>query len=252
MYRQVGQNSPSLQTSSFASIRRSRTGSDSSFITANLRCNLDISNGRSYSGSGSTVTDLSGNSTNATLTNTPTYSRVNGGVLTFNGSNQYGSIPGTLLSGNQFTVSVWVKNNANVGSTRILSKDTGTNRDWAIQMTPTTLNWIAWNSSGTFYQFSPTYTFDNNVWYNIVCTYSSVNNEMRVYVNGISLGSLTTTGTIRSTTSVAVAVGRFAGNNTEHYNGLIAKASIYTSTTATLTDSEILNNFNADRRRFGV
>ena len=50
---------------------------------------LDAASKRSYPGSGTTWTDLSGLNNNGTLTNGPTFSNANGGILTFNGTSQH-------------------------------------------------------------------------------------------------------------------------------------------------------------------
>jgi len=50
---------------------------------------FDLSSNKSYRGSGSTINDLSNKSNIGTLINTPTYSSINKGRLTFNGTNQY-------------------------------------------------------------------------------------------------------------------------------------------------------------------
>ena len=55
---------------------------------------LDAANKRSYPGTGTTWTDLSGNSNNGTLTNGPTFSAGNMGSILFDGTNDYvGSFP---------------------------------------------------------------------------------------------------------------------------------------------------------------
>ena len=58
---------------------------NSRIITENLVLCLDAANSKSYPGSGTTWTDLSGNGNNATLTNGPTYSSANGGSIVFDG-----------------------------------------------------------------------------------------------------------------------------------------------------------------------
>lgn len=50
---------------------------------------LDAGNPKSYPGSGTTWTDLSGRGNNGTLTNGPTYSSSNGGSLILDGTNDY-------------------------------------------------------------------------------------------------------------------------------------------------------------------
>jgi Concanavalin A-like lectin/glucanases superfamily len=56
----------------------------------NLKSNLDAGNSSSYSGSGTTWTDLTGNGNKVTLTGTG-YTNVNGGGITFNTSSTYGT-----------------------------------------------------------------------------------------------------------------------------------------------------------------
>jgi hypothetical protein len=77
-------------------------------VRTGLQMQLDAGNTSSYSGSGSTWTDLSGNGNNATLFNTPTYSSSNSGYLTFNGTNQEAR---TSLFNNAITnvtMQVWI------------------------------------------------------------------------------------------------------------------------------------------------
>jgi len=50
---------------------------------------IDIGKSASYSGSGTSFTDLSGNSNTGTSANSPTYSNQYGGYMNFNGTNQY-------------------------------------------------------------------------------------------------------------------------------------------------------------------
>ena len=61
----------------------------STIITTGLVLNLDAGNTASYSGTGTTWTDLSGNGNNGTLTNGTSYSSTNGGVMVFDGVNDY-------------------------------------------------------------------------------------------------------------------------------------------------------------------
>ena len=56
-------------------------------ITDSLVVYLDASNNSSYSGSGTTWSDISGNGNNFTLTNGPTYASANGGAIVFDGTN---------------------------------------------------------------------------------------------------------------------------------------------------------------------
>lgn len=55
-------------------------------VTDNLKLFFDAANPKSYPGSGTTVYDLSGNNNHGTLLNSPTFSSDQGGCFTFDGS----------------------------------------------------------------------------------------------------------------------------------------------------------------------
>ena len=79
-------------------------------VTNGLVLALDAANIKSYPGSGTTWTDLSGIGNNGTLTNGPTYSSANGGSLVFNGTDNYVSLPANSINTNaDLTLNYWVK-----------------------------------------------------------------------------------------------------------------------------------------------
>ena len=75
-------------------------------ITEGLVLNLDAGNTLSYSGSGTTWTDISGYGNNATLVNGPTYSAANSGYITFDGANDYADFYAPNLT-TTATVEMW-------------------------------------------------------------------------------------------------------------------------------------------------
>ena len=82
----------------------------STTITSGLILHLDAGNPSSYSGTGTTWNDLSGNSRNATLYNGPAYSILDGGKIAFDGTNDYAQVsnPPSFGSGD-FAIEVWFK-----------------------------------------------------------------------------------------------------------------------------------------------
>ena len=79
-------------------------------VTDGLVLYLDAANTKSYPGSGTTWTDISGKSNNGTLTNGPTFDSGNNGSFVFDGSNDYVSIPNVALSKN-CSILLWFKGN---------------------------------------------------------------------------------------------------------------------------------------------
>ena len=95
-----------------------RSGSSSqttaSIVTSGLVLNLDANNVSSYSGTGTTWTDLSGQNNNGTLINGVGYSSVNGGALVFDGVNDYVNVASNpRISNTDFTYDFWFKVNSN-------------------------------------------------------------------------------------------------------------------------------------------
>ena len=62
-------------------------------VTNGLVLCLDAGNTKSYPGSGTAWTDLSGRGNNGTLTNGPTYSSTNGGSVVFDAVDDYVTVP---------------------------------------------------------------------------------------------------------------------------------------------------------------
>ena len=80
---------------------------NSAIVSNGLKLNLDASNPGSYSGTGNTWYDLSGNNNHATLNNSPTYDAASGSIVT-NGTNQYLAVPLFNNSITNVTMQTWV------------------------------------------------------------------------------------------------------------------------------------------------
>jgi len=79
-------------------------------VTDGLVLHLDAANAKSYPGTGTTWSDLSGNGNGGTLINGPTFDSGNNGSIVFDGVNDYASSNNSLGNGwNEITVSTWVK-----------------------------------------------------------------------------------------------------------------------------------------------
>jgi len=217
-------------------------------VTDGLVLCLDAANPKSYPGSGTTWTDLSGNGNSGTLTNGPTFNASNNGYLSFDGINDYIDVGnGSNLSfGNTFTAIAWF----HVGSTTIYQPIVSkVNSDGS-------LGWEMANSAGTFRStLRPTSTQINlnqsgslslSTWYMGAITFD--NTTLKMYINGILNNSTISGGPVTLNSSQNLWIGA-RGNGNNFYNGFISNASIYNRA---LTASEIQQNFNALRGRYGL
>ena len=211
---------------------------------------LDAGNTKSYPGSGTTWTDLSGNGNTGTLTNGPTYSSANGGSIVFDGSNDYIPIPeNSALNTQTPTVEVWVKTNATTQNGFWFEKGQ-VNTQYSLFQEGAVIQWRM-NLDGSVNNLSTTTATYMNTsnWYQVVATYTS--GSRKLYINGTLVNSDAQTGTI-TTNANGMSIGAYGGFNGSrgyYYNGNIASVKIYNRA---LSATEIQQNFNATRGRYGL
>ena len=209
-------------------------------ITTNLVFHLDAANAASYGGSGTTWSDLSTNSNNATLTG-PTFSSNNGGYFDFDGSNDHAITSSDMFNPNSnFTFSAWVNTDStitgtmvsdysNMGALQIRFVNDGT-----VQIVDSyTVN------VGTFTDF----TYSTGTWYNVVVTRSS--NTYSLYINGVYKSNFT------STNSYSYGPQSIGANYTgvERWNGKISQIACYDTA---LSATQVEENFDALKNRYGL
>ena len=228
------------------------TNQPPAFITNGLVLQLDAGNAASYSGSGSNWYDISGNSRNATLINSPTYSSANGGSLVFDGNTKYASVPSNAAFNlnTAFTISVWVKRNGNPVQTDepLVHRESGSSPfgGWVLSVpTATLLPYVRVRNSSNVADSLTSSTAISSSWVNIVGIFNSP--VLRLYLNGNAVGSKTSTVTSVGTTSSSVSIGGTGGGYA--FNGNIAQAAIYNRELSAL---EVFQNFDALRGRFGI
>jgi hypothetical protein len=199
---------------------------------------------------GTTWYDVSENNNNGTLTNGPTYNSGNGGYISFDGSNDMVIIPNnTALDTQTPTVEVWVKTNATTQYGFWFEKGI-VNTQYSLFQEGTNIQWRQ-NFSGTITNLSTTTATYMNTsnWFQVVGTYTS--GARRLYINGSLVNSDTQTGTI-STNSGGMSIGvygGFSGSRSYYYNGNISIVRVYNRA---LSPTEIEQNYNVQKGRFGV
>jgi hypothetical protein len=231
-------------------------GGGGSIVTSGLVLNLDAGNPLSYSGSGINWYDLSGNGNNGTLINGTGYSSTNGGVLTFDGVNDYAN---TTLVTNQtaFTYCIWGKSSTLGYQNRIMGNAdalTGTNGSSIFWGTPImtgqdeSLNrmwFIRRNANNTTNDImSPIITGFSGNWHYIVATYDNVNGS-KFYCDNVLVGSNASVGL---TSILPIRIGR-DGNGSDAFLGSVGSVQVYNKS---LNSTEITQNFNATKTRFGL
>ncbi|MGA1050053.1 MAG: LamG domain-containing protein, partial [Minisyncoccia bacterium] len=222
-----------------------------------LVLHLDAGNPASYTGTGTTWTDLSGNNNNGTLVNGPTYNSANGGSLVVDGVDDYiitTRLSNTGNSNSSQSYCLWVKPDDTNGN--ILSMSSS-NPQGSWNMPP-----IAASSSrfrGKFWSnqyLNATSTYVNSQWYYVclIFSYNSVtaNAYQRLYVNG-DLNSEQTNITYSASGSnnfLFFGQQNPGADNAGMFKGSYGSIQIYTN--KALTAEEVQQNFNATKGRFGL
>jgi len=206
-------------------------------ITDGLVCALDAADKNSYPGTGNVWTDLTGNSNNGTLFLSPSYSTAFGGVFTFDGSTQYITVSGLNYSIGTSTVFCASRYS---GATRGRMVN-GTSNNWLIgQWGGSTENyyaegWVSTVSSGA----------GDTVWRIYAACGNSTTDSYQVYVNG----SLTFDSNGGSQGPNGLTIGRYGQGTSEWTTGQVSFVYVYNRV---LNRSEVSQNFNALRGRFGI
>ena len=215
---------------------------EASIVSSGLIMNLDAKNVLSYSGTGTTWTDLSGNGNNGTLYNGTSYNSTNGGTIVFDGVNDYVKInTGLPVSGN--TLSLWFKQSSSKGAGLFETSANGApiaNGSAYLFVQLTTAYLRTYNESGG-YSANSAYTPTN--WYNVTIT--GLGSTQKVYVNGV----LTTTKSGISTSLNYNSVMNIGVGYYGYFNGNVPVVHAYNRV---LTQAEITANFNALKGRYGL
>jgi hypothetical protein len=230
-------------------------------VTDGLVLCLDAANRKSYPGSGTTWTDLSTPSVNGSFINGTQFSTDNSGVINFDGIDDYVQLSNSTSYKVQFplTISLFFKVNSTLSSTAVLLRTDNTNinhRGVLIQMNSSAFlnitygNGTSNTASGRRTYLSAT-TLSLNQWYNLVVTLPDSLNCIS-YLNGTLINTPYNSGT--ATTLVYSTGGgtigwRNDGAALNYFPGQIANILSYNRA---LSSTEILQNYNATKSRFGL
>jgi hypothetical protein len=213
-------------------------------ITDGLVLYLDAANTRSYPGSGTAWNDLSRSGNNGTLTNGPTFSSGNGGSIVFDGADDYVQTSNTSFNSSTIAVSVWINRSTTATTFPVIASKEGVSSGWILHIINT--NKIFWkinNNNST--AITTTSSLTVGLWYNIVGIYTG--SQLAVYINGI-LDSTTSDSTGINSNSTTLRIGEYQTTGNA-YRGNIANIQIYNRA---LSSTEILQNYNATKGRFGL
>lgn len=214
---------------------------DGSIITQNLGLYIDANNSSSYPGTGTTITDLSGNGRTQNLASASQYT-VLSGVKCFdcnsNSITAASAVPTLPTTG--FTYIAWARMLSSTANWRTLFRTNPNDHPILIELGSNRLGMYD-NSANAFYPSGYTVESLANVWAQWCVTGDS--SGQTFYINGVQVGTV---------------VGQTSAGNSHYYTGgitnsqnfgYIANTLLYTTK---LTLEQIQQNYYGLKERFGV
>jgi len=165
----------------------------------------------------------------------------NSAAVSMDGVNDYISLPSLEVTGSALTVSAWVKNSSFPSGVaqRFISKavdGTESQTYWMLGQINNGQNRLHFRlraGGATTTLIASTGNLPLNTWYHAAATYDGSN--MRLFLNGVQVGSVAKSGPLSSGPNVAVNIGR-SPEGSNYLSGAIDDVRIYSSA---LTSAEV-------------
>lgn len=224
-------------------------------VTDGLVLNLNAADPNSYPGSGTTWIDISGNGNNGTLTNGPTFSSGNGGVIVFDGVNDYVAITNSSTinpNNGSFSIVCWVNSDPSSGGDGwdlwVAKRQGGSNGYYVGGNNPSGVRFMLGNDAGSRTDTGFIgYTF--NTWAMFTAILDRSANTQTIIRNNFDQTASTTPAGGNYYNTGTLSVGGDIGINAYYVNGKIANVLLYN---IALSNQQVTQIYNATKARFGL
>jgi hypothetical protein len=217
-----------------------------SVVTRGLILSYDAGALDSYPQTGTSVFDLSNNNNTATLTNGPTFSTDNGGTFVLDGTNDY-ITAGSINLNRDFTLEI-ITNMTNSNSYGLFGQGPATTNQGMHIYYDVGARGMVFAFYSNDNDYGNNYRPSTGVWYQWVFTYSNTTYDKQFYANTVLQTPAASVENIYSGTG-QFNIGAIYSDAVSSANGKIAVARAYNRI---LSLTEITQNFNAQRSRFGM
>ena len=222
-----------------------KTDAEANIVTSNLVAHYDMGSPVCNPGSGTTITDLGG-SNNGTISGA-TYSKINGGVLDFDGSNDDFEVADStdLRITSTITLQGWIYLDAKSGNYQhIAIKQSGASSTaYGLWIKDSGELYAEINASSN--SVTGATSLATGTWLNVALTYGG--NSIKLYLNG-SLDASSSPGSI-TISHGSYPFDLFSGPFNDRIDGKLGSMLLYSSG---LSAAQILSNYNATKSRFGL
>lgn len=221
------------------------------FVTAGLTLYYNFGDITSYSGTGTSVTNLGSVTNTGTLVNGPIFSSSLEGILGFDGTNDYIDTNDSFAS-ESFTINAWFRASTDVTIARMLiSKEVNGGSPWNYRIyVSNTTGYLIGDIAqvGNSASIANSTNLADNTWHLASFSRDATTNTIKLYVDGILVNELADglTGTIINAQNVWIGRSAFSAGRYP-FLGDIGSTFIYNRA---LTDSEVFTDYNATKSRF--
>jgi hypothetical protein len=211
-------------------------------VTSNLLFYYDAGNLISYPKSGTSTKNLSSLSTNVgTLNNGVGFSSNNGGYFTFDGTDDNINIGTVGGYSNQMTCEAWFRTTSNASWKNMICGPIG---DVIFTVNGNVINFGSQGNSPIPHTNYSNTVVNTGAWFHAAATYNG--STVNIYINGILDATYDRTG---SQTPGNLRIGSNDNGAGEFYNGDLPIVRMYSTA---LSQSQIIQNFNSQKSRFGL
>ena len=212
---------------------------------SSLKLWLDASNPLSYPGTGTLWSDLSGNGNNGTMVNGVTYNAANGGVMSFDGVNDYVSLINPIQNPLEMSINLWFYPRAGATGVIYSYRNSPTQLIQITQQSATEVLYQIRGANNVILQLS--HSIQLNQWVHLVGVFNKNTGVHTFCKNGECVnGSLNLSGIALNST--AHRIGSIY-SNVGFVNMLFNEPAIYNRA---LTAEEVKQNFQATRNKYGI
>jgi hypothetical protein len=222
--------------------KRKKFYPEENIVSDGLIFNIDANKNLSYPGTGNTIYDLSGSGQTGTFTNGPIFSGLNGGYISFDGTNDYIDYPRSSLydfGSSDFTIMYWINTTTKDTYNAVIDLN-----DAGGKMIIGTYNNLSWMWFTSSYNIVGTINLCDGIWHQ--ATISRIGSTLTHYVDG-RVSVSTNVGATVVPSNNFFSIGRLV--QTSSYGEIkLADVKIYKN--RGLTQQEIQQNYNATKGRF--
>jgi len=222
--------------------KRKKFYPEENIVSDGLIFNIDANKNLSYPGTGNAIYDLSGSGQTGTFTNGPIFSGLNGGYISFDGTNDYIDYPRSSLydfGSSDFTIMYWINTTTKDTYNAVIDLN-----DAGGKMIIGTYNNLSWMWFTSSYNIVGTINLCDGIWHQ--ATISRIGSTLTHYVDG-RVSVSTNVGATVVPSNNFFSIGRLV--QTSSY-GQIKLADVKLYKNKGLTQQEIQQNYNATKGRF--